>query len=108
VPDEMRRVARSPDERPASMKWGRLLLAAVLVAVVLFCIAILFHALPGGDAALLYVVPPACLGLTLFFGYWVAREARSLSSAAERSAGFSGMVRVTGFALFLQSAVESG
>jgi hypothetical protein len=60
------------------MKWGRLLLAALPAEVALFCIAIPFFFLPDrGAAALPYVIPPASLGVTLLFGFWVARAARS-------------------------------
>ena len=59
------------------MKWGRILLGALFAELVLFAIAMLFYALPGSGDALLYVVPPACLVATLYFGYWAARGAGS-------------------------------
>ncbi len=59
-----------------SMKWGRILLAAVGAEVVLVGIAIPFYMLGRGEA-LLYAIPPACLALTMLFGFWAARAARS-------------------------------
>jgi putative membrane protein (TIGR04086 family) len=55
--------------------WVRALLGAVLAEVALFAIAVAAYVLPNGAAALVYVVPPACLVLTALFGYWVARKA---------------------------------
>jgi ubiquinone/menaquinone biosynthesis C-methylase UbiE len=51
------------------------LLAAVLMEVVLFAIAAAAYFLPNGQDALLYVIPPACLIVSGYFGYWAARGA---------------------------------
>ena len=58
------------------MKWGRIVLAALFAEVVLFGIAIACYALGRGEA-LLYLIPPASLGLTMWFGFWAARAAPS-------------------------------
>jgi putative membrane protein (TIGR04086 family) len=58
------------------MRWGRVLLAALLAEVALFAIATPFFFLPDhGAAALPYVIPPASLVVTALFGFWVARAA---------------------------------
>jgi hypothetical protein len=64
--------------RLGSMKWGRILLAAILAEVALFSIALLSYFVSSGATVLLYVIPPACLGLTAYFGFWAARTARGL------------------------------
>lgn len=43
--------------------------------VVLFAIAAASYFLPNGAELLLYVIPPACLVVSAYFGYWVARGA---------------------------------
>jgi hypothetical protein len=61
----------------ATVTWVRVLPAADIVELALFAITALFYFLPAGPPALLYVVPPACLGLPVLFGFLVARKARS-------------------------------
>lgn len=58
-----------------SLRWGRVLIAAVLMEVVLFAIAAGAYFLPNGQTLLLYVIPPACLITSAYFGYWAARPA---------------------------------
>src|SRR5262249_54281787 len=58
-----------------SFRWGRVLIGAVLMEVVLFAIAAGAYFLPNGQNLLLYVIPPACLVVSLYFGYWAARGA---------------------------------
>jgi putative membrane protein (TIGR04086 family) len=58
-----------------SLRWGRVLIGAVLMEVVLFAIAACAYFLPNGQNLLLYVIPPACLIVSLYFGYWAARGA---------------------------------
>jgi putative membrane protein (TIGR04086 family) len=43
--------------------------------IVLFVIAAAAYFLPNGQNALLYVIPPACLIVSGYFGYWAARGA---------------------------------
>ncbi|HEY1899490.1 MAG TPA: hypothetical protein VGG49_06845 [Steroidobacteraceae bacterium] len=59
-----------------NIRWLRVLVGAFLAEVVLFAIAIAFYLVPHGSTALLYIVPPACLGITMFFGFRVARKAQ--------------------------------
>jgi hypothetical protein len=60
------------------IQWLRIGLGAIAVEAGLFLIAIAFYFLPNGSAALLYVVPAACLCMTLIVGFWVARKAQGL------------------------------
>jgi putative membrane protein (TIGR04086 family) len=60
------------------IQWLQVVLGGMAVEAGLFVIAIAFYFLPNGSAALLYVVPVACLGSTLVLGYWVARRAQGL------------------------------
>lgn len=59
-----------------SIQWGRVLLAAFLMEVVLFAIAIpLFLAGLGGT--LIYVVPPAALIATFVITVWLGQKIKS-------------------------------
>jgi putative membrane protein (TIGR04086 family) len=62
---------------PGKIEWLRILVGAVLAELILFAIAIVMYMIPNGSVALLYIVPPACLAATLFFGYRVAAHART-------------------------------
>jgi hypothetical protein len=62
---------------PGKIEWVRILVGAVLAELILFAIAIVLYMVPNGSVALLYIVPPACLAATLFFGYRVAAHARA-------------------------------
>ena len=55
-----------------SIKWGRVLLAAFLMELVLFAIAIPLN-LSGARRVALYVVPPAALVATYAFTIWLVR-----------------------------------
>jgi hypothetical protein len=60
------------------IQWLQVVLGGMAVEAGLFVIAIAFYFLPNGSAALLYVVPVACLCTTLVLGFWVARRAQGL------------------------------
>jgi len=55
-----------------SIQWGRVVLAAFLMELVLFAIAIPLN-LSGARRVALYVVPPAALVTTFAFTVWLAR-----------------------------------
>ena len=55
-----------------SIQWGRILLAALLMELVLFAIAIPLN-LGGQRNVALYVVPPAALLATFAFTMWLGR-----------------------------------
>jgi hypothetical protein len=59
-----------------SIQWGRVLLAAFLMEVVLFAIAIPLY-LGGQGRVLVYVVPPAALIATLAITVWIGRGIKS-------------------------------
>jgi hypothetical protein len=59
-----------------SIQWGRVLLAAFLMEIVLFAIAIPLF-LSGAERVSLYVVPPAALIATFAFSVWLGRRIRS-------------------------------
>ncbi len=61
---------------PGSLRWSRILIAAVLLELVLFVIAAALYPLPHGETVLLYVIPPACLAVSTYFGFWAARTAQ--------------------------------
>lgn len=54
------------------------LLGGLSAEAALFVIAIALYLVPHGSEVLLYVVPPACLVITVFSGYRVARAARTM------------------------------
>jgi len=68
-------IAQAPVTQKLSLRWGRVLIGALLVEVVLFAIAAGAYFLPNGQNLLLYVVPPACLVVSCYFAYWAARGA---------------------------------
>jgi hypothetical protein len=55
-----------------SIQWGRIVLAAFLMELVLFAIAIPLN-LSGARRVALYVVPPAALIVTFAFTVWLGR-----------------------------------
>jgi len=59
-----------------SIQWGRVLLAAFLMEVVLFAIAIPLF-LGGLARSLVYVVPPAALIATFAVTVWLGRKIKS-------------------------------
>jgi hypothetical protein len=59
-----------------SIQWGRVLLAAFLMEVVLFAIAIPLY-LGGEGRVLVYVVPPAALIATFAITVWIGRGIKS-------------------------------
>ena len=73
--DDSPAMTPEPVVQKRSLRWGRVLIAAVLMEVVLFVIAIGGYFLPNGQTLLLYVIPPACLITSAYFGYWAARGA---------------------------------
>ena len=73
--------SRAPFIRAAShpqIQWLRIVLAGIVAELGLFAIAVAFYLLPNGRAALLYVVPVACLCMTLLLGVWAAQKAQGL------------------------------
>lgn len=56
------------------LRWGRIIVGAVLTEVALIAMVIPVRML-AGDAAILYIVAPACFIATFAFGWWVARKA---------------------------------
>jgi putative membrane protein (TIGR04086 family) len=73
--DDSSSIAPAPAAQKLSLRWGRVLIGAVLMEVVLFAIAACAYFLPNGQNLLLYVIPPACVVVSLYFGYWAARGA---------------------------------
>jgi hypothetical protein len=65
-------------ENREPLRWLPIVLGGIAVEAGLFAFAIAFYFLPNGSTALLYVVPVACLGMTLLVGFWVARRAQGL------------------------------
>ena len=59
-----------------SIQWGRILLAAFLMELVLFAIAIPLF-LSGAQRILLYVIPPASLIATFAITVWIGRKVTS-------------------------------
>jgi hypothetical protein len=59
-----------------SIQWGRVLLAAFLMELVLFAIAIPLF-LSGAGRVLIYVVPPAALIATFAVTVWLGRKINS-------------------------------
>jgi hypothetical protein len=59
-----------------SIQWGRVLLAAFLMEVVLFAIAVPLY-LGGEGRVLVYVVPPAALLATFAITVWIGRGIKS-------------------------------
>ncbi len=59
-----------------SIQWGRVLLAAFLMELVLFSIAIPLY-LGGEGRVLVYVVPPAALIATFAITVWIGRGIKS-------------------------------
>jgi hypothetical protein len=59
-----------------SIQWGRVLLAAFLMELVLFAIAAPLF-LSGGGRVLVYVVPPAALIATFGITVWLGRKITS-------------------------------
>jgi putative membrane protein (TIGR04086 family) len=55
------------------LRWGRIVIGAVLTEVALIALVIPIQML-AGDAAILYIVAPACFIATFVFGLWVARK----------------------------------
>jgi hypothetical protein len=59
-----------------SIQWGRILLAAFLMELVLFAIAVPLF-LSGAGRVLVYVVPPAALIATFAITVWIGRGIKS-------------------------------
>src|SRR5258708_39887749 len=59
-----------------SIQWGRVLLAAFLMELVLFAIAVPLF-LSGAGRVLVYVVPPAALIATFAITVWLGRRINS-------------------------------
>jgi hypothetical protein len=59
-----------------SIQWGRVLLAAFLVELVLFAIAVPLY-LSGAGRVLIYVVPPAAFIATFAMTVWLGRKITS-------------------------------
>jgi hypothetical protein len=59
-----------------SIQWGRILLAAFLMELVLFAIAVPLN-MSGARQVALYVVPPAALLATFAFTVWLGRAISS-------------------------------
>jgi hypothetical protein len=59
-----------------SIQWGRILLAAFLMELVLFAIAVPLN-ISGARQVALYVVPPAALLATFGFTVWLGRAISS-------------------------------
>jgi hypothetical protein len=59
-----------------SIQWGRVLLAALMMEIVLFAIAIPLY-LGGEGRVLVYVVPPAALIATFAITVWIGRGIKS-------------------------------
>jgi hypothetical protein len=59
-----------------SIQWGRILLAAFLMELVFFAIAVPLN-MSGARRVALYVVPPAALLATFAFTVWLARAISS-------------------------------
>ncbi len=59
-----------------SIQWGRVLLAAFLMELVLFAIAVPLF-LSGAGRVLVYVVPPAALMATFAITVWLGRRINS-------------------------------
>jgi|SRR5580658_2512998 hypothetical protein len=70
-------VTRPADSR-RRIQWLRIVLGGTAAEAGLFIIAVAFYLLPNGNAALLYVIPVACLGMTLLLGFCVARKVQGL------------------------------
>ena len=68
----VRAVSRSP------IQWLRIVVGGLAAEAGPFIIAVVFYLLPNDSAQLLYVVPVACLCMTLLLGFWVARKAGGL------------------------------
>ncbi len=56
------------------LRWGRILLGAFLLEVVLFVVLIPIHIILG-DTVFFTAVPIGCAVFGFLFGYWVARKA---------------------------------
>ena len=59
-----------------SIQWGRILLAAFLMELILFAIATPLY-LSGAGGVLVYVVPPAALIATFAVTVWLGRRIKS-------------------------------
>src|SRR4029077_7329865 len=59
-----------------SIQWGRVLLAAFLMELVLFAIAVPLF-LSGAGRVLVYIVPPAALIATFAITVWIGRGIKS-------------------------------
>jgi putative membrane protein (TIGR04086 family) len=57
------------------MRWGRIVVGALLAEVGLFVVAVPLNLIPGGLTVLLYSVLPLCLVATFLGGWWAARKA---------------------------------
>ena len=63
-------------DKPVSIQWGRVLLAAFLMEVILFAIAIPLF-LGGAGRLLVYVVPPMALVATFAVTLWLGRSIKT-------------------------------
>jgi putative membrane protein (TIGR04086 family) len=59
----------------SGIRWGWIVLGAILGEAVLFGVAVLLYVLPGGPDLLSYAVPPVSLVAMAAAGFWVARRA---------------------------------
>jgi putative membrane protein (TIGR04086 family) len=60
----------------SQLRWGRIVIGAVLTEVALIALVVPVQML-AGDAAIVYIVAPACFIATFVFGLWVARKANA-------------------------------
>ena len=59
----------------AGIKWGRIVIAAFAVELVLFAVIIPWNFVPNGATVALYLTIPACLVTTFFGARWAASKA---------------------------------
>jgi hypothetical protein len=60
----------------SKLRWGRIVIGAILMEVALIAVAVPLNLLGALDL-LLYIVAPACLIAAFVFGLWTARGATS-------------------------------
>jgi hypothetical protein len=59
----------------AGIKWGRIVIAAFAIELVLFAVIIPWNFVPNGATVALYLTIPACLVATFFGARWAASKA---------------------------------
>lgn len=60
----------------AGLKWGRIIVAAIAIELVLFAVIIPWNFVPNGAVVALYLTIPACLVITFFAARWAASKAQ--------------------------------